>query len=241
MPISPILMMTLLFGLSSPALSAEDMSLDRLMLLHDILPEQSLRVDTSLAHPETHIEPSNIAPHITPHLAPDMAPPYRVLIDVRSNHSDGAHDFDTLVSLAKKRHLDAIAFTEHDRYSIRLGIDPVPHIFGYSQEHPSLYQTGVDNFFADLKHIQQQSNITVFAGTESTPGYYWQGIPFKSLSLHDAEKHLITLGVKTPENITSLSSYTLEHGYGNKELSLMFWFVFIFGLIFILKIGRAHV
>ncbi|MDQ6981075.1 MAG: hypothetical protein Q9M46_06320 [Ghiorsea sp.] len=239
MSISPLLMITLLFGFCTPALSTEDISLDRLMLLHDIFPEKSLRIDNRLSLPEKVAEQSK--PNIATHLNPHTPTPYRVLIDVRSNHSDGVHDFDTLISLAEKRHLDAIAFTEHDRYSIRLGIDPVPHIFGYSQEHPSLYQTGVDNFFADLKRIQQQSNITVFAGTESTPGYYWQGIPFKNLSLHDAEKHLITLGVKTPENITQLSSYSLEYGYGNKELSLVFWFVFIFGLIFILMRKKKRI
>jgi uncharacterized membrane protein len=232
MPISPLLLLTLLFGFYIPALATEDISLDRLMLLHDILPQQSLRIDNHLSQPPNSKQQEK--KHVSQHQIPQITRPYRVLIDVRSNHSDGTHDFDTLVSLAKKRHLDAIAFTEHDRYSIRLGIDPIPHIFGYSQEHPSLYQTGVDNFFTDLKRIQQQSNITVFAGTESTPGYYWQGIPFKNLSLHNAEKHFITLGVKKPNHITKLSSYTLKYGYGNKELSLVFWFVFIFGLIFIL-------
>ena len=232
MSISPLLLITLLFGFHISAQATEDISLDRLMLLHDILPEQSLRIDNHLSQSSNtnQQEKTNVSQHQTP----QIALPYRVLIDVRSNHSDGAHDFDTLIALAKKRYLDAIAFTEHDRYSIRFGIDPVPHILGYSQEHPSLYQTGIDNFFTDLKRVQQQSNITVFAGTESIPGYDWQGIPFKNLSLHNAEKHLITLGVKTPENITKLSSYTLEYGYGNKELSLVFWFVFIFGLIFIL-------
>ncbi|MDQ7002360.1 MAG: hypothetical protein Q9N02_06695 [Ghiorsea sp.] len=213
--------------------------MDRLMLLHDILPEQALRIDNRLSLSEQADEQTT--PSITPHITPNIAPPYRVLIDVRSNHSDGAHDFDTLLRFAQKRYLDAIAFTEHDRYSIRFGIDPIPQILGYSQEHPSLYQTGVENFFTDLKRVQQQAHITVFAGTASIPGYDWQGIPFKNLSLHNAEKHLITLGVKTPENITNLSSYRLTYGYGNKTLSLMFWFVFIFGLIFILMRKKKRI
>ncbi len=164
----------------------------------------------------------------------DHAKPFRVLIDVRSNHSDGTHDFQTLIQLAKQRHIDALAFTEHDRFTIRLGLEPIPWLIGYSQEHPSLYTTGLDAFFQDLNVAQQQTDITIMAGTESTPGYYWQGIPFKDLSLHDAEKHLITLGVQNAEQIEALTSYNLAHAYGNKTISLVFWFAFIFILIWVL-------
>ncbi|MDQ7004706.1 MAG: hypothetical protein Q9N67_07245 [Ghiorsea sp.] len=157
--------------------------------------------------------------------------PLRVLIDVRSNHSDGAHDFSTLIQWAKQRHIDALTFTEHDRFTIRLGLEPMPLWIGYSQEHPSLYLSGVDAFFRDIHRAQEEANITIMAGTESTPGYYWQGIPFKNLSLHDVEKHFITLGAQKPEHIQGLTSYTLTHAYGNKGLSLIFWFVLIFILL----------
>jgi len=82
--------------------------------------------------------------------------PKRVLIDVRSTHSDGLHDMPMLISLAKKRGIDALAFTEHDRYSIRFGIAPMPNILGYSMQHPSLYVTGLDYFFSDLKQQRAQ-------------------------------------------------------------------------------------
>jgi len=161
-------------------------------------------------------------------------PPFRVLIDVRSNHSDGDHDFNTLVRLAKERHIDALAFTEHDRFTIRLGIDPIPHILGYSQEHPSLFATGLNQFFRDLNMAQQQHTMTLFAGTESTVGYHWQGIPFINLSLNHAEQHLITLGAKQASQIEDLSSYTLTHAYGNKILSLIFWLILTLLITFLL-------
>ena len=211
---------------------AEDMSLDSWMLLHDNIQDSSLQLETSLKPTEQ----GNQSPQLNQESVDlsQIEKPVRVLIDVRSDHSDGAHDFKTLVGLAKARHIQALAFTEHDRYSIRFGLDPVPHIFGYSQEHPSLYETGLEKFFSDLNTIQKQSDLTLFSGTESTPGYYWQGIPFKNLSLHEAERHIITLGAKTPEQVEGLTSYDLRHGYGNKELSLMFWCLFIFSFIFIL-------
>ena len=133
----------LLVSFITPAAGAENISLDRLMMLHDILPNESLKFDTELpslgSTPQEQISNTN---NVKRFPLGSIQAPVRVLIDVRSNHSDGEHDFNTLVELAKKRHIEALAFTEHDRYSIRFGLDPVPHILGYSQEHPSLYQTG---------------------------------------------------------------------------------------------------
>ena len=162
----------------------------------------------------------------------DTPMPTRVLIDVRSTHSDGKHDMETLSHWAKERAIDSLAFTEHDRYSIRFGIDPMPSILGYAMQHPSLYVTGLDAFFADLNHIRaRHPDMQYFAGTESTPGYTWSGIPFRNLTLHNAERHLITLGIETPAQVKGLSSYDLRHGYGSRTLSLVFWCVFIFVLV----------
>ena len=167
--------------------------------------------------------------------------PKRVLIDVRSSHSDGMHDMDMLIHLAKKRGVDALAFTEHDRYSIRFGIDPMPNILGYSMQHPSLYVTGLDYFFSDLQHQRtQHPDIQLFAGTESTPGYTWSGIPFKDLTLHHAERHLITLGIERPEQVEGLSSYDLRHAYGHRGISLAFWCGLIFVLIIVFMRRRKR-
>lgn len=212
--------------LSSSSSHAEEPSLERMMLMHDIAP--------------TTIMPTSASTKTLTIPKQNTQQPIRVLLDVRSNHSDGAHDFNTLIALAKKRHIDAMVFTEHDRFTIRFGLEPVPGIFKYSQEHPSLYQTGLARFFSDLTTAQQQSSLTLMAGTESTAGYTWQGIPFKNLSLHNAERHLITLGVTNQQQIEALPSYTLKHARGNKELALTFWFVFIFMLIFILLRKRKR-
>jgi|GEM_PF-2093787 len=167
--------------------------------------------------------------------------PKRVLIDVRSTHSDGKHDMDMLIGLAKKRGIDALAFTEHDRYSIRFGIDPMPNILGYAMQHPSLYVTGLDYFFSDLNRQRaQHPEIQLFAGTESTPGYTWSGIPFKNLTLHNAERHLITLGIEKPEQVEGLSSYDLRHAYGDRTISLAFWCGLIFILIIIFMRRRKR-
>jgi hypothetical protein len=158
-----------------------------------------------------------------------------LLLDVRSNHSDGAHDMDMLAELAIKRGINTLVFGEHDRYTIRFGLDPLPQLIGISMEHPSLYETGLEAFFSDLNRVRKKyPQLHFMAATESVPGYYWDGIPFKDLSLHNAERHLIALGIERPEQIEALPSYDLSNIKGNFMLSLSIWCVAIFLLLMIL-------
>ena len=213
------LMMLFLLGVSITAHAVEP-DIESLMLLRDNTPKTTPSVQTlAVTSP---------------------ARPWRVLIDVRSIHSDGAHDLKTLIQLAKKRHLDVLSFNEHDRISIRFGLEPVPWLVYYSQNHPSLYETGLSAFFEALKQARATTSLTLMAGTESTPGYEWKGIPFKDLSLNNAERHIITLGARTPEQIKALPSYQLTHAHGLKSLSIVFWFAFVFLLVFILLRKRKR-
>jgi len=165
----------------------------------------------------------------------------RVLLDVRSNHSDGQHDMDTLVGLAKKRGIQTLVFGEHDRYTIKFGLDPVPQLIGVSQEHPSLYETGLNEFFTDLNRVRNKyPDLHIMAATESTPGYYWSGIPFKNLALHEAERHIIALGIERPEQVEALPSYDLRNIKGNFNLSLGICFFAIFILMMVLLRKRKR-
>jgi len=167
--------------------------------------------------------------------------PLRVLIDVRSDHSDGEHDFATLAAFAKKRAIDVLAFTEHDRFSIRFGLEPIPNIIGFQMQHPSLYVTGVDKFFDDLAAFRSSHPDMMFmAGTESTPGYHWTGIPFRDLTLHNPERHIIALGPERSEQVRALPSFDLRNGHGPFVLSMIFWCALVAIVLFILLRRRKR-
>lgn len=169
------------------------------------------------------------------------ATPERVVIDVRSRHSDGAHDFGTLIGLARLRGIDVLGFGEHDRFTIRLGIDPIPQWLGYSMNHPSLYETGLERFFTDLQRVRAAyPDIGIMAGTESIPGYYWSGLPLRNLTLHDAERHIITLGLARPEQVEALPSYTLANIRGSHPLSMLFWSGVVVLLLFVTMISSSR-
>lgn len=162
--------------------------------------------------------------------------PLRVLIDVRSTHSDGAYDMNTLVDLAKKRDIQALAITDHGRKGIRFGIEPIPGILGYTRDLRSLYTTGLPSFFADLAQTRRMHpNIALFAGVESILGYTWSGIPFRNLTLHNSERMMITLGEKQPRQIEALPSYGLKNIRGGVlPVSIAFWTVIAFVVMLLL-------
>ena len=168
--------------------------------------------------------------------------PMRVVIDIRSNHSDGKHSFADLKAMAAARGIEAVAFTEHDRTAVRFGIDPVAWLLGYTYERPSLYTTGVEKFVRDLQQFREQNRQMVFlGGTESIPGYYWTGMPLQdNFVLHDSDKHMITLGVERAEQVKALPSYHLKHMHSNFKLSVTFWCVAIFALLLFLLIKRQR-
>lgn len=156
----------------------------------------------------------------------DKPVPIRMLMDVRSTHSDGAYDMRELARMAKDRGIQVLGIVDHDRKGIRFGVDPVPGILGYTKDLRSLHTTGLAPFFADLKKVRRSyPDMTILAGTESISGYTWSGIPFKNLVLHNSERMLITLGEEKPEQIKALPSFTLRYVRGIPFVSIAFWSV----------------
>ncbi|HXH73036.1 MAG TPA: hypothetical protein VNI58_09515 [Mariprofundaceae bacterium] len=181
---------------------------------------------------ETAMAPTTAVPEISQ----PFAPPLRMVMDIRSVHSDGRHDLEALAAMAEARGIGVLGVNDHDRFTIRLGVDPIPQMLGYSRQQPSLYESGVESFLTDIVRLRQRHpELLVLAGTESTPGYHWSGIPFRDLTLHDAERHIITLGAETPQQIESLPSFDLRNIHGSRELSLAFWFVVALLLLIVLR------
>ena len=153
-------------------------------------------------------------------------PVHRLLLDVRSTHSDGEFGADALVKLSEARGIDTLVITDHDRKAIRLGLAPVPGLIGWTIDKRSLHTTGLASFFADLARARTRyPQMTLLAGTESTPAYSWSGIPFINLTLHNAERSLITVGEERPQQIEALPSYDLRNVQGSMALGVVVWTV----------------
>ena len=153
--------------------------------------------------------------------------PIRAVIDIRSTHSDGRHGMRDLALMAQARGIQVLAYTEHDRTGIRFGVEPVPGILGYTVERPSLYTTGLDAFFDELQQIRGNfPHMTFLGGTESTPSYYWTGMPFRNMPLDEIRKKpLKGLGLESPDQVEALPSYDLRYVRQLPGLSVGFWAV----------------
>jgi len=168
------------------------------------------------------------------------AAPLRVVVDLRSNHSDGAHSFEELIALAKARKIDAIAFTEHDRQTIRFAPEPLIRFFGIEKELPSLWQSSLARFFSDLQKARaQHPEIVLLAGVETAPGYRWQWRFPWHWRLVDAEKHLIALGVERPAQIEALPSWRLSGIASDRTFSVLFWIGLFLPLLWIFRKRKA--
>ncbi|MDQ6951494.1 MAG: hypothetical protein Q9M26_07495, partial [Mariprofundales bacterium] len=167
--------------------------------------------------------------------------PMRVVIDVRSNHSDGKHSFADLLKMARARHIEAIAFTDHDHTGVRYGLDPAIGL-SYTYELRSLYTTGAEKFIADVKQAQASNpDMVVMAGTEDTPGYHWTGLPFSGdFTLVGSDKHMIALGMENAAQIKGLPSYSLKHMHSNLKFSMAFWVIVVFALLLYLMLKRKR-
>ncbi|MBT6227058.1 MAG: hypothetical protein HOI47_10415, partial [Candidatus Scalindua sp.] len=58
------------------------------------------------------------------------------LIDLRTTYSDGAHDLNFLIDLAKKRGFEVLFINDHDRMTMEYGIFPLRNIIRKKEEMP---------------------------------------------------------------------------------------------------------
>jgi len=188
-------------------------------------------------------------------VAGESGQPLRAVIDIRSTHSDGHHSMHALARMAQRRGIQILAYTDHDRTGIRFGIDPVSGILGYTYDRPSLYTTGPGAFFDELKQMRKAfPQMVLFGGTESTPSYYWTGMPFrdaslsnirsqplKGLVLHNADRHLITLGIEETEQVEALPSYDLRHVRQLPWLSVTAWALLAVVSLLVLMFRRKKI
>ena len=128
------------------------------------------------------------------------------LIDLRTTYSDGAHDLDFLIGLAKERGFDAIFINNHDRVAMEYGVFPFRNIFRKREELPSINKRGAEEHFQYLQEEDQKhSEIIIVPGSETSPFYYWTGNPLKgSLTANNWERHLLVMGLSNPQDYKNL-------------------------------------
>ncbi|ODS31246.1 MAG: hypothetical protein SCARUB_03640 [Candidatus Scalindua rubra] len=166
------------------------------------------------------------------------------LIDLRTTYSDGAHDLNFLIRLAKERGFDVLFINDHDRMAMEYGIFPFRNIFRKREEKPSINSRGADKYFQGIKlAAQQHSEIILIPGSETAPFYYWSGSPLKgNLTAHNWERHLLIMGLENPQDYKNLP--ILHNGfstlYSKHLLPVSIIFLVLMCLGFLLALRRGY-
>ena len=165
------------------------------------------------------------------------------LLDIKTDYSDGAHDLDFLVRLAKERGFRVLFVTDHDRMAMQYGLFPFRHLIGLKIEKPSINKKGVKAYLDMIKNVQDKHpDMILIPGTESAAHYYWSGSPLKkNLTAHNWEKHILIVGLEKPEDYKNLP--VIHNGFSTKYTShllpnlLLPFFVLIIGLFLLIFKG----
>lgn len=129
----------------------------------------------------------------------------RAVIDSRSTFSDGEYSVTGLANLAAQKGLDVLVVNDHDLMRLEYGAPPFRNIFKKTVERNSIIKAGVDSYLQAVREAEKNSGLLVIAGTESAPFYYWSGNPLTgSLTAHNHEKRLLTIGLDDPDTYRNL-------------------------------------
>ena len=169
------------------------------------------------------------------------------LIDLRTTYSDGAHDLNFLIDLAKKRGFDVLFINDHDRMAMEYGVFPFRNVMRKREELPSINSRGAEEYLQGIKlAAQQHPEIVLIPGSETAPYYYWTGSPLKGdLTAHNWERHLLIMGLENPQDYKNLP--ILHNGFSTRyskqllPISIIFLFLICLGFVMALKRGYYRI
>lgn len=166
-------------------------------------------------------------------------PRLSVALHVHSNVSpNGTTPLHQVVALAEKSGVDVLIPTDHFLQRWEAGIPPFTGLLRTTVERSSVMRFKPETYFRMLEKLQKMHPGTlIIPGLEITPSYHWTGDLFQAnLTLQDAQRHILALGVPSPEAARRLPVRS------NRSMGRFQWkrllapgLVFLAGVIIMLK------
>jgi len=142
---------------------------------------------------------------------------YQMGFHLDSAISGGRYSISELSEIAVANNLDAIIFCDHDIIEIEYGAAPFRNLIKKKYVQPSINTFGFDKYFNLVDIINEKyDNLTIIAGAEINPRYYWENDPFseifplseftlekfnfRELTLRNWHQHMIVLGLQDPND-----------------------------------------
>lgn len=158
------------------------------------------------------------------------------LIDLRSTYSDGAHDIESLVRMAKNRGFEVIIINDHDRMVMEYGLPPFRNLIKRNVELPSINKNGAKAYLDSIKKARKMfPDMIIIPGSETAAFYFWTGSYFKkNLTAHNHERRILTIGMEKPEDYENLP--ILHNGFSTQYLGMAVPEIFLFFIILALSL-----
>ncbi|NOY70508.1 MAG: hypothetical protein GXP53_13665 [Deltaproteobacteria bacterium] len=128
------------------------------------------------------------------------------VIHIHTTFSSGSYTIDELVEKAAAEGIGCLVLTDHDRVEMEYGLFPFRNIVKAWESRPSVLSAGAGKYLDAIFTVNaRQKNVLVIPGVQSSPFYYWTGIPLPGkLTAHDFRKELLILGMDSPGDYRGL-------------------------------------
>ena len=129
-----------------------------------------------------------------------------VAFHVHSDISTGALSLDQIAGQAGRMGIDAVVFSENLALRYEYGLFPFRGIIRRTVTLPSVVEYGIDRYLAVVAEAQAgHPGVLLVPGVEVSPHYYWTGsLSERNLTMHNAQKNLLVVGLARPEDYAAL-------------------------------------
>ncbi|TAL12088.1 MAG: hypothetical protein EPO02_02645 [Nitrospirae bacterium] len=127
--------------------------------------------------------------------------PIATAFHVHSSFSSGSDSLDTLAEQAKADGIGAVFLTDNLLLRFEYGLFPLRDVLRRTVTMPSVLEAGVGRFLSSVGEANlRHPGVMLIPGVEAIPLYYWTGSVFgKDLTMHDAQKNMLVLGLRSEE------------------------------------------
>jgi hypothetical protein len=139
-------------------------------------------------------------------------------IHVHSTASTGELTVEALAERAEQLGLDVLILTDNFSLRYEYGLWPLPGLLKQRVSFPSVLEYGIERYLDEIAAAQSRHpKLVILSGVEVAPYYYWTGsLVGRTLTMHNAQRNLLVLGLTKPEDYRSLpaignpGSYTFD-------------------------------
>jgi len=141
--------------------------------------------------------------------------PVKAAFHVHTTFSTGALSLEAVIEEARREGIGSVILTDNLLLRFEYGLFPLRGLVKKVVEKPSIRQMGIERYLQAIEAAQARfPEVILIPGVEVVPYYYWTGSPFFSLSpwgrrmgegegsltLWDAQKNLLIVGLSRPED-----------------------------------------